>query len=43
MKKQLRDTKEKIVDGSKEVSMEEIEVLCKTQTEITKLEFQQKQ
>jgi len=43
MKNQLRDTKKKIVDENKKVSMDEIKMLCITQTEIKKLEFQQKQ
>jgi len=43
MKSQLQSTKEKLVDKNEKLSEEEMEVLCKTRTEIIKLEFQQKQ
>jgi hypothetical protein len=43
MKNQLQSTKEKLVDKNEKLSEEEVEVLCKTRTEIIKLEFQQKQ
>jgi hypothetical protein len=40
MKNQLQNTKDKL---NKEISLEEIECLCESQTEIIKLESQQRQ
>jgi hypothetical protein len=43
MKNQLQQTKDKLVNENKNLSLDEIEELCKMQTEIIKLETQQKQ
>jgi len=43
MKNQLQQTKDKLVNENKKLSLDEIETLCITQTEIIKLETQQKQ
>jgi hypothetical protein len=43
MKNQLKQTKDKLVSENKKISLEELEMLCQVQTEITKLESQQKQ
>ncbi|MDR1670263.1 MAG: hypothetical protein LBR43_00870 [Spiroplasmataceae bacterium] len=43
MKNQLQQTKDKLISENKEISLEEIEDICKMKSEIIKLEFQQKQ
>jgi DNA repair exonuclease SbcCD ATPase subunit len=43
MKNQLKQTKDKLINENKKLSPDEIESLCVTQTEIIKLETQQKQ
>jgi hypothetical protein len=43
MKNQLKQTKDKLINENKKLSLDEIEALCIIQTEIIKLETQQKQ